>query len=192
MTLKHTMTLTDDQANLIYAWAAEELKSPTAVAAAYVIKSLIDDHLHEWVANKWEYDLRVKQASSPAPEESPVPEEDGTEKCLRAFREKAKWTLKVDGEGYFHLFDGVYLNYETFIQAWQEEVESGRSLKALWGRLQGLDGVWVGEGVESRWTDSERRMKLSQTASKLRKHGVPLGKMKRGRRGRYGCGTERM
>jgi len=54
MTLKHTMTLTDREANLLHKWAKKELEKDDAVAAAWVLNGLIENHIQKWVENKWE------------------------------------------------------------------------------------------------------------------------------------------
>jgi hypothetical protein len=57
---KYTLVLDEEEANLILAWAEEELKKPDAVAAALVLKRATDRRLEDWCREKWSRPRLVK------------------------------------------------------------------------------------------------------------------------------------
>jgi len=67
MTLTHTMTLTDREANLLHRWAKAELEKDDAVAAAWVLNGLIENHVQKWVENKWKEDAAERLIAELAP-----------------------------------------------------------------------------------------------------------------------------
>ena len=144
MTVKHTMTLTDDQAHLLHRWAEKELESPTAVAAAWVLKGLIDAHLLEWAQNKWHHDREgeMDEVIANAPT---VEEENEREERARAHSERVrenerismeKWEIqsacrKLGNKRMEVYKNGPTVEMEDFALAWYWS----DSPSAIWTRL---------------------------------------------------------
>ena len=202
MTLTHTMTLTDDQAELLAAWSKAELDKHGghAPAAAYVLNSLIQSHLVEWVRNKWKHDEARKAGRT-----TPVKEANKERKRVRRVgencstaRQAQKWAIEgaCKKVGYTRMTvykNGPTVSVEEFALTWWES----DSPFGVWQQLLRHDGHQLEMPDDPDLKDTPRRwvrktgnkgvaLRMSILAARLRKAGVPMKQMKRGRKAKRG------
>jgi hypothetical protein len=160
MTVKHTMTLTDDQAHLLHRWAKKELESPTAVAAAWVLKGLIDAHILEWAQNKWNQD-------------------QGQSENITTYEHNHKPTKVMRAEGEIQLWSGgPRISSADFVAIWNFADNRLAALKAIRKCIR-TDEVddWI-----ERVGEQGAIQRMSLFAGRCRIAGMDVKKMKRGRR----------
>ena len=156
MTLKHTMTLTDDQAHLLHKWAKKELEKDDAVAAAWVLKGLIDAHILEWAQNKWEWRGENRVRTRIVEPGYTAHDEDALAERLAPILEKD--TIKV-----IHLWrDGPTLTAEDYATVWNASAHRKDFAKAFDGviwyirsRIRLLTHGLRGWAKVTRYNDSQ-------------------------------------
>ncbi len=159
MTLKHTMTLTDREANLLHKWAKKELEKDDAVAAAWVLNGLIENHVQKWVENKWKEDAAERLVA----ELAPIMEKD---------------TIRVIPKGWVGVAWEGSISTEDFVTIWNHSNSRDDVYEAIKLHLPDTDM----QGWRSAAGMKEVRRHLSAHATRLRKAGWEIKKMKRGRR----------
>ncbi len=211
MTLTHTMTLTDDQAELLAAWSKAELEKHGghAPVAAYVLNSLIQSHLVEWVQNKWHHDREGQMdevvATAPTVEEENEKREAARKEAQR--REEARvWQLEQDqkkmeerkirevceslGNKSMQVYKGgPSVIMVDFALAWfyaDSPINVWRTLRTPHQYYLEMPKEYDHEDKPYRWQsrvgDKGVAIRMSVMAGKLRKAGVPMKQMKRGKK----------
>ena len=197
MALTHTMTLTDREANLLHRWAKAELEKDDAVAAAWVLNGLIENHVHEWVKNKWHHDRegQMDEAIATAPT---VEEENEKREAARKRQERVRENERIDiqsagrrrGNKRMEAYkNGPTVEMEDFALAWYWS----DAPSAVWTRLVSDYNAPLEMPEDYDIKDTPRRwyrrvgdkgvaLRMSILAARLRKAGVPMKKMKRGRK----------
>jgi hypothetical protein len=175
MTLKHTMTLTDDQAHLLHKWAKKELEKDDAVAAAWVLKGLIDAHILEWAQNKWEWRGENRVRTRIVEPGYTAHDEDALAERLAPILEKD--TIKVIPKGWVGVAMQGRISTEDFVTIWNHSNSRDEVYEALKRHLPDTDMM----GWRNAAGMKEVRRHLSAHAARLRKAGWEIKKLKRGR-----------